>query len=111
MGTIAGTFSKSANVPNMLAFLKYYCVLPHHVRMHKHYAFQFISDAETCKDIVNDVFEKTWNLYIRRADLFHGRYPAGLYQRKENPIDGRSKTTGGEEHKECGTDYQSGRGI
>lgn len=28
-----------------------------------HYAFQFISDAETCKDIVNDVFEKTWNLY------------------------------------------------
>ena len=28
-----------------------------------YYAFQFISDAETCKDIVNDVFEKTWNLY------------------------------------------------
>lgn len=28
-----------------------------------YYAFQFISDTETCKDIVNDVFEKTWNLY------------------------------------------------
>ena len=28
-----------------------------------YYAFQFISDAETCKDIVNDVFEKTWILY------------------------------------------------
>ena len=33
-----------------------------YVRLY-YYAFQFISDAETCKDIVNDVFEKTWNLY------------------------------------------------
>ena len=41
-----------------------------------YYAFQFISDAETCKDIVNDVFEKTWKLYEARqqetstADLY-----------------------------------------
>ena len=25
-----------------------------------YYAYRFIPDAETCKDIVNDVFEKAW---------------------------------------------------
>ena len=34
-----------------------------------YYAFQFISDAETCKDIVNDVFEKTWNLSNKKQSL------------------------------------------
>ena len=28
-----------------------------------YYAFRFVSDVETCKDIVNDVFEKTWDQY------------------------------------------------
>lgn len=28
-----------------------------------YYAFQFTNNAETCKDIVNDVFEKTWNQF------------------------------------------------
>ncbi|WP_455672618.1 RNA polymerase sigma-70 factor [Phocaeicola sp.] len=28
-----------------------------------YYAFRFISDAETCKDIVNDVFEKAWKQF------------------------------------------------
>lgn len=28
-----------------------------------YYAQQFIDDSETCKDILNDVFEKTWNQY------------------------------------------------
>ena len=28
-----------------------------------YYAFEFISDAEICKDIVNDVFEKVWSQF------------------------------------------------
>lgn len=28
-----------------------------------YYAFQFISDAEICKDIINDVFENAWNQF------------------------------------------------
>lgn len=36
-----------------------------------YYAFQFISDAEVCKDIINDVFEKTWSQYdtIRKETI------------------------------------------
>lgn len=36
-----------------------------------YYAFQFISDAEICKDIINDVFEKAWNQFASlRQDTF-----------------------------------------
>lgn len=28
-----------------------------------YYAFQFTNDAETCKDIINDVFEKAWTQF------------------------------------------------
>lgn len=46
-----------------------------------YYAFQFISDAEICKDIVNDVFEKAWNQF---ETLQQGTITAYLYTNVRN---------------------------
>lgn len=46
-----------------------------------YYAFRFITDGETCKDIVNDVFEKAWQNFGKLNPETAGAY---LYAQVRN---------------------------